>query len=322
MAPRLAPALWNLAHAQVCGPLVFSKREKAVLIFIDESGHPNPGDPSTRPVLLAVCVKESDAGTLIRRLFSLRRDLLGKMTLSRAEEELKATELLSRGPLRKNVAKREFVETLFEYLRDFPITIFAIVMERPTERPYRGSEVLQRQYWWLLERVNRFVATDHPGHMAIPIFDGQDPTSNRVLSDSFTAFMARTAIGQAMDRIVPTLLFTDSSLTPGLQIADLCAYVLRVCHEQELFRTRNVTDPYLSAINRYAKIIKEKSVDYEHQGFDGTLTITYGIRKMAISRFIYRVEEVIEQVQPSLHEEGQAAEIMEPPSDGGTTEAK
>jgi hypothetical protein len=104
-------------------------------------------------------------------VYSLRQDLLGKMTLSRAEEELKATELLSRGPLRKNVAKREFVETLFEYLRDFPIAIFAIVMERPTERPYRGPEVLQRQYWWLLERVNRFVATDHPGHMAIPIFD-------------------------------------------------------------------------------------------------------------------------------------------------------
>jgi hypothetical protein len=267
---------------------------------------------------LAVCIKESDAGTLIRRLFAFRRDLLGKMTLSRAEQELKATELLSRGPLRKNAAKREFVETLFEYLRDFPITIFAIVMERPTEKPYRGPEVLQRQYWWLLERVNRCLATDYPGQMAIPIFDGQDPTSNRMLSDSFTSFMARTAIGQAMNRIVPTLLFTDSSLTPGLQIADLCAYVLRVHHEEELFRTRDVTDPHLSAIKRYARIIKEKTVDYEHQRLDGTPVTDYGIRNMAADKFIYKLEEVIDQVDPSSPDEDGAPDIVPPPGAGET----
>ena len=46
--------------------------------FVDESGHPHPNDPSTRPVLAAVCVRADKLRDLNTRLFRLKRDLLGK----------------------------------------------------------------------------------------------------------------------------------------------------------------------------------------------------------------------------------------------------
>lgn len=139
--------------------------------------------------------------------------------------------MLNRRALLKNVAKKEFAETLFEFLRDFNLTVFAMVMERPSKPLYRGPDVLPRQHHWLLERVNRFMEEDHPAHLAVVVFDGQDPNSNKLLSDCFTSFMAKTKDGQSMTYIVPSPLFADSSLTPGLQIADLFAYVLRENYE-------------------------------------------------------------------------------------------
>ncbi|MGH8932949.1 MAG: DUF3800 domain-containing protein [Egibacteraceae bacterium] len=263
-----------------------------MLVFIDESGHPNPGDPCSRPVLLAVCVKELDAGWLIRRLYALRRDLLGSMKLSKAEEELKAVEMLNRRALHKNVAKKEFIEALFEFLRDFDLTVFAIVMERPLKPPYRGPEILPRQYWWLLERVNHLIENDHPTQHAVVVFDGQDPASNKLLSDRFTSFMARTSIGRSMSYIVPSPLFADSSLTPGLQIADLFAYVVRLYYEHNLRSEINPVDPYLSCIARYGRVIHEKTANYER----GENPKMYGIRTMSADRFVYDLADVKPQL--------------------------
>ena len=102
-----------------------------MLVFIDESGQPRPGDPSTRPVILAVCIRERDYGRLTQALFTLRRTLLSKLSLSRDEQEGKAVEFLTRYALMKVVAKREYIESLFEMLRDFDLKVFGIVMERP-----------------------------------------------------------------------------------------------------------------------------------------------------------------------------------------------
>ncbi|MGH8907413.1 MAG: DUF3800 domain-containing protein [Egibacteraceae bacterium] len=190
-----------------------------MLVFVDESGHPNPGDPCSRPVLMAVCVQESDAGRLIRRLYALRRDLqgamrlLGFMKLSKAEEELKAVEILTRRALLKNAAKKEL-------------------------------------------------------------------------------FMARTTIGRSMSYILPSPLFADSSLTPGLQIADLFAYALRVNYENNLRLQRNLMDPYLSCMARYGRIIHEKTINYS-RAEGGSW---YGIGTMSADKFIYDIAEVIPQL--------------------------
>lgn len=261
-----------------------------MLIFIDESGHPNPGDPCTRPVLLAVCVKESDAGRLVRAVYGIRRSLLGKMKLSREEQELKASAILNRPSILKNVAKKEFAESLFEYLRDAPLAVFAIVMERPPRDIYEGIDALQRHQLYLLQRIQRHMEREHETEMATCVYDDRDVATNKRFSECFTSFMARSETGKAMANVVPFPLFADSSLTAGIQIADLFAYVLRICYEQGLTSKAPVDDPYLSAIRRYGRIVREKTRDYDREDGQG---VWYGIATMDASKFFYERPSVV-----------------------------
>lgn len=259
-----------------------------MLVYFDESGHPRPSDPTTRPVILAVCVKEKDAGRLIRALFSLRRTHLGTLRLTKEEREGKASALLNRRSLIKLPEKREYAESLFSWLRDFDLTAFGIVMERPAKPPYAGPDILNTQHRWLLERIDRFMEREHPDEMAIPIFDGQDPVSNRNFADCFTAFMARSKAGRAMQHVVPSPLFVDSSLTPGIQIADSFAYVTRLNYEHNL-HAGAPKDPYLSAIRRYSGIVREKTINYEREnGLNW-----YGISTMDSSKFLYERPDIV-----------------------------
>jgi hypothetical protein len=270
-----------------------------MLVYIDESGHPRPKDASTRPVIMATCIRESDAGRLLRGLFSLRRSKLGRLRLTRDEKEGKAVALMNRRALTKSADKREYVDSLFDWLRDFDLKAFAIVMERPNKPPYEGPQFLNTHHRWLLERIDRFMEREHPAEMAIPIFDGQDPTNNRRFSDCFTSFMSRTTAGRAMQHIVPSPLFVDSSLTPGIQIADIFAYVTRLTYERNLV-SGSISDPYLSAIRRYFSIVREKTINYER----GDGITWYGIATMDSSKFMFEAaaappEEPEEDLAPS-----------------------
>lgn len=286
-----------------------------MLVFIDESGHPRPSDSTTRPVLSAVCIHETDTGRLIRSMFGLRRNLLGGLKLTKAEQEGKANSLLNRYSLTKSTAKREFVDSLFEFLREFPITAFAIVMERPQQVPYQGRDFLQTHYRRLLQRIDLHMEQSHPSSMAIPIFDGQDPISNRIFADCFTGYMVKSAGGRGLTHVVPTPLFVDSSLTPGIQIADWFAYVIRVAYEQNLFQTYPISDPYLSAIKRYANIVRSKSVDFKR---DPDFT-WFGIATMDADKFVYEqpeieIEEEEEDLPIATFDPGETSDENRPPA--------
>ena len=47
-----------------------------MLAFIDESGHPHENDPSTRPVVVAVCFEEEDSRYISGRIHAMKRDIL------------------------------------------------------------------------------------------------------------------------------------------------------------------------------------------------------------------------------------------------------
>jgi hypothetical protein len=268
-----------------------------VLVYIDESGHPRPTDSNTRPVLLAACINERDAGQLTRALYSMKASYLAPLSLNRGEQEGHAIEFLNRRSLLKSAEKRTYAEAFFDFIRDSGLMIFAVVMERPTQELYQAETFLQPHFRWLLERIDRFMEREHPRHFALPIFDGQDPRSNEKLSRCFTNFMARSKPGRAMQRIVPSPLFVDSTLTPGIQIADMCAYVLRIAHERNLFQDKSVSDPYLATIKRFATVVREKSVNYSKD--DGGTW--YGIATFGASRFVY--EAPLEQTDEQIDEE-------------------
>ncbi len=72
----------------------------------------------------------------------------------RAGLELKAHDLLKRSTFRRKPELRELVESVFDQLRNLPVTIFAVTMHRPTQVIPRQDTHLPRQYRYVLQRLH------------------------------------------------------------------------------------------------------------------------------------------------------------------------
>ena len=225
-----------------------------MLVFIDESGHPHPGDPTARPVLAAVCFPQQESRNISRQLFSIKRGVLGD---ERAGLELKAHSILNRRTFRRRQDLPELMEEIFERVRNLPITIFAVVMEKPETVVPRDDLRLPRQYRYILQRVNALLS-DQTG-TAVVLVDG-DGSQYGGLSAKFERYLNRFREGQSMTKVVDTPYFVDSRYTMGIQLADIVAGVVRQYHENDLSRGLP-SDPYLRAVVRYYRTIESKMQD-------------------------------------------------------------
>lgn len=226
-----------------------------MLAFFDESGQPHPKDSSTRPVCVAVCIREEEARFISGRLHSLKRHLTGK-----EDVEFKAKRLLNRGTFRRIPEKRELVEAFFDLLRNLPITVFAIIMERPEGTPVTETNYLPNQFRYLLQRCDLLV--QETKDMITILFDG-DCQSHGGLSLKFNSFLYRSNEGRSMNTVTDAPFFVDSRVTCGIQIADMASGTIRLYEENKLYQGVPTGDSFLSAIRRYYLILEEKTKDQE-----------------------------------------------------------
>jgi len=225
--------------------------------FIDENGHPHPNDSATRPVLAAVCLEVEYLRRLNTDIYRLKRNLLGK---DQFELEAKANKLINRGTFRRRPEKWEFVESFFEMCRNFPMTIFSVVMERPNSSPSTDRNFLPMPFRYILYRINKLTELESPGELAAVMFDGDGSQYNRI-SERFSNWLFRSDGGRSCVHLADNPFFVDSRLTPGIQVADMVAGVIRIYQENELNRHIPQGDPFLSAIARYYRIIEQKTRD-------------------------------------------------------------
>lgn len=90
---------------------------------------------------------------------------------------------------------------------------------------------------------------EHPDDLALLIYDSLDPGNAGKFAASLDTYMERGG-GRNLKRVVPSALFCDSEFTPGIQVADRFAYVVRINEEKELYKQQVIGDPYLSTIKR------------------------------------------------------------------------
>ena len=231
-----------------------------MLVYIDESGHPHPNDPSSRPVIVAVCLQERDARIVAGRLHGLKRDVLGKERM-----EMKGVRLINRSTFRRRTDVVAFVEEFFSALLNLPITVFAMIMERPVIAPDPDDMILPDQFRFLIQQVQLLAASRD--EMATLLFDGGAGQLGG-LSFKFSAFLYRSEEGRASTNITDTPFFGDSKASAGIQIADMIASVIRQYEEAELYRKTPVADPFLLAVRRYYRIIEQKTIDQiSHDGY-------------------------------------------------------
>jgi hypothetical protein len=223
-----------------------------MLAFFDESGHPHPKDASSRPTCVAVCTDERLSHFISGRLHALKRDITQK-----EDAEFKAQKLLNRATFRNIPEKRELVEAFFDLLRTLEFTIFAVVMERPLNPLPADALYLSNQFRYLLQRCD--ILARETNDTVTLLFDGDCESGG--LSLKFNSFLYGSAEGQSMTTVVDAPFFVDSRVTAGIQIADMAAGVIRICHENSLFRSVPRGDAFLSAIKRYYSVLEEKTKD-------------------------------------------------------------
>jgi hypothetical protein len=162
-------------------------------------------------------------------------------------------------------------------------------MERPQEIPYSQPGILPVQHQRLLQRVHIYADQyGKPDEMAILVFDGEGMGGiPGGLAVSICNFLYRHARGRTYTRILDTPLFVDSKITPGIQLVDMIASCIRKYEEYELFRQSPSTEPFLSAIDRFYKVVQRKTLDLDiPQG------MLYGFYRMP-ERYFYLTEEEI-----------------------------
>jgi hypothetical protein len=266
-----------------------------MLAFIDESGSIHQNDSNPVSALVAVCMAERAHRGVSRQLYATKRAVLGRDDAG----ELKAIDLINERTFRRIPEKRELVESVFDLINRLDITIFAIVVPRPTKSINFPVDHLPTPHQFLLQRINALA--EEVKQEAILVYDGNGMNIQGMnLSACVSDYIFKVAeYNNILRRLVDTPLFVDSRVTPGIQLADLIASVVRQCDPINHAEGITKSSSYSSAINRYYRIIKAKSRDDLRSDSGHTL---YGIYKIREDQ-LYQRDENIEIEQKNVAED-------------------
>lgn len=228
-----------------------------MLAFIDESGSIHPKDSNPISVLFAVCMPERIHRVVSRQLYSIEKVILGNEMV----KELKAADLINRRTFTRIEQKRKLVERIFILMSSLEITSFAIIVPRPTRPLNLPKDHLPKPHAFLLQRINALAERNN--QEAVLIYDGNGMNIQGMnMASSISNYIFRVAeFNNMLRRIVDTPLFVDSKVTPGIQLADLAASVVRQYEEFCLNNRPLKGDAYFAAIESYYQIARSKTVD-------------------------------------------------------------
>jgi len=133
-------------------------------------------------------------------------------------------------------------ETYFDQLKRQKMSLFSIVVDRRKLHGHVDHDILfKKAFELLLERIEHFMAEYHPKHQALIVIDDNGRQANRSLAMKH-AFIQREGNGNISFRhIVEYPMFTDSALSNGVQLADLCGY-----NVYRAFRNQDFAYPYFA----------------------------------------------------------------------------
>jgi hypothetical protein len=233
--------------------------------FTDQSGNIHKNDSVQRPVLLTLCMMESEVRGFTRLIHNIKERIFGPED-EENPREIKALDLLNPKSLTTRTNNKEFAERVLDDVGQFGVTVFAAVMERPgCEIP--EERMLPNRYRYLLERVSFHAERNHS--KALLLYD--EERQEKFMWRAINNFLFKHAVGQDL-YIHEMPLFVKSIITPGIQVADLMAGVVRHYYELNLDK-RSPENSFEEWICYLFDIVRNLSSDY--QNFRGT--INYGI---------------------------------------------
>jgi hypothetical protein len=207
--------------------------------FVDESWSADDYDPKFG-VLLGVLVKDEDLGKFDKFIFNVRKKYYGSDQAKNKDFELKGSKLLNKYILKlyqtnqtipknicivKEMINYPTVSSL--YMKIFASTVFSVTDDHPpllSPNPRSLSDPFKK----LIENVSTAAQEDVPGRKVTLVFDQRIG----VQKDIAIAIYNYVA-GMRLSNIEIFPYFAVSNVSPGVQFADVMAYLLAKKHEQD-----------------------------------------------------------------------------------------
>lgn len=229
--------------------------------YFDESGTRDPAVSGKMPdgapfekdpiyVLLAICLHESRWGSLDQELCDAKLRLRAKLHQQKhielptlADCEVKSTSLrVPKKPGDKGYSpfvhnldaadKTHLSQLFFSQIEKHYMRAFAVVIDKRQLQAHMSAELMHKKaYELLLERIERFMTEYHRKERALVVMDDTQKQLNHAVAMKHAFFLREGNANLRFRHIVEYPFFTDSKLSNGVQLADLCAYnIYRAFH--------------------------------------------------------------------------------------------
>lgn len=219
--------------------------------YVDESGTRDPkvtatrkdGTPFTKEllyVLTAVSLYEHHWKSFDRDLANVKLELSDhlqrtkKLRFDLAACEIKSTWLRLAKPRQQespflrelsDVDRTRLAETFYRQLATYRMHVFSVVIDKRKLHSHMDEALLHKKaYELLLERIEHYLWEFHPKHQGVIVMDDTDKKVNRSLAMKHAFFQREGSEVMQFKHIVEYPFFTDSNLSNGVQLADLCGY--------------------------------------------------------------------------------------------------
>jgi hypothetical protein len=236
--------------------------------YIDESGTKDPqvsgvkadGTPFTKDhlyVLTAVSLFEFKWRDFEREISNVKLELSDNLNrvqglrFDLARCEVKSTWLRLPGLRAKESPflnalsdddRTKLAQTFYAQLRPQRMHIFSVVVDKRKLHGHVDHDILfKKAYEILLERIEHYLYEFHPKHQGVIVIDDTGRMANRSLAMKHAYIQREGNQVMRFHHIVEYPMFTDSALSNGIQLADLCGY-----NVYRAFRQKDFSYPYFA----------------------------------------------------------------------------
>jgi len=238
--------------------------------YIDESGTRDPETTGTRKdgtpfqkehlyVLTAVALYEHRWHKFERALTNLKLELADNIhrrcgeRLDLSHCEVKSTWL--RVPKERAAQSRflhlltdqerlRITETYYSQISQQRMIVFAVVIDKRKLHDHMTHQLIHKKaYELLLERIEQYLGEYHNNHQGLIVIDDTQRQLNRAVALKHAFFQREGNANLRFRHIVEYPFFTESTLSNGIQLADLCSY-----NVYRAFRNEQMEYPYFRAL--------------------------------------------------------------------------
>lgn len=233
--------------------------------YFDESGSRDPSvGTAEKPkdflyVLLAVGMYERKWWTFDQTITKIKLDLAHRLHrdakgfFDLADCEIKSNWVRNNSERNKSSkflhsldkgSLSNLTNTYYEQINKCNMIIIAVVIDKRYLRDHVTHETLHKKaYEFALERIQRYMRTYHPKHLAMIVMDDTSKQLNRAVAMKHAFFLRAGNQNMRFSTIVEYPFFARSELSNGIQLADLIAY-----NVYRAFKTQDPEYPYFKML--------------------------------------------------------------------------